>query len=321
MMHLLRRSLPLLVLASLATAAPSLAENLLVNAGFDSDLSGWTVDGMFTHAAWNRDDVAEDPSSGSVRLTNPASEERFFVSRLNQCVPVVGGAQYDFGAFIREPPGQSASGRALVELRWFPNGACEGFDIGGSPGAVPIENIPGEWVLAQEESSFATVFAPEAAASAIVSLEVVNNDQPEGTRTALFDDVRFCPDRTCALFHPDHPSLNLVDDPGANDFQFRVAIEAGAEAFPAVQERACLAETLCTSGALPGRVEVQLRVIGPRPNGFLWFQVLRFTPSRIVVEAVHFSAEKAEVHYYVLPAVGPGDRPTNLEDRTAFVPP
>ncbi|HUP43018.1 MAG TPA: hypothetical protein VM599_07390 [Thermoanaerobaculia bacterium] len=118
-------------------------------------------------------------------------------------------------------------------------------------------------------------------------------------------------------------SLDVAGDPGSGSaeipgFRFRVTIETGSGAFPGVMEPHCLAETLCVSGALPGRVEAQLRVIGPRPNGFLWLQVVRFTPSRLVVEAEQLATGK--VRHYVLESIGPADRPVSLEDRTAFLP-
>lgn len=303
-MRLNSRSLLLLVLAPIATAAPSPAENLLVNAGFDSDLAGWILLAPLVEAAWSPDDVAGEPASGSVRVTHPGPQVPGG-SGPAQCVPVTGGARYDFGAFITEPAGQSGSGVAQVLIHYFAGGACEGTEV-GSAGANPIEEIEGEWYPLQNFVSQ----APETAGSARVLL-LVASDQ----HTAWFDDVRFCPHGRCALLLPDQEILRSAEFPG---YEFRVVIEAGGEARAGVQEDVCLAETLCASGALPGRVEAQLRIIGPRPNGFHWFQVVRFTPSRMVVEAAHFAT--ATVHYYVLSAVRPGDRPTNLEDRRAFLP-
>jgi len=36
-------------------------------------------------------------------------------------------------------------------------------------------------------------------------------------------------------------------------------------------------ETLCVAGSIPNRTEVFVRLIGPRGNGFLWAQLVRFT--------------------------------------------
>ncbi len=59
-------------------------------------------------------------------------------------------------------------------------------------------------------------------------------------------------------------------------------------------------------------------MIGPRPNGYLWVQLIRFTPSEVEVWLRQQSTGK--VNEYVLPAV-PGDGTLmGLEDRVAFEP-
>ena len=81
----------------------------------------------------------------------------------------------------------------------------------------------------------------------------------------------------------------------------------------------CIAETLCVEGALAGRPEAFLKVIGPRPNGFLWVQISRFTPSEIELWVEQTAT--GELRYYRLPAVGPGDPDVSgLQDRQAFRP-
>jgi len=81
----------------------------------------------------------------------------------------------------------------------------------------------------------------------------------------------------------------------------------------------CIAETLCVEGALAGRPEAFLKVIGPRPNGFLWVQISRFTPSEIELWVEQTAA--GELRYYRLPAVGPGNPDVSgLQDRQAFRP-
>src|SRR5690606_22064409 len=65
---------------------------------------------------------------------------------------------------------------------------------------------------------------------------------------------------------PPPPEEEYFTDPGYPDWKFRVVITAGDEPVLGVREDVCLPETVCVSGALPGRAEVFLRVIGPRPN-------------------------------------------------------
>jgi hypothetical protein len=81
----------------------------------------------------------------------------------------------------------------------------------------------------------------------------------------------------------------------------------------------CIVETLCIEGLLAARPEAFLKVIGPRPNGFLWVQISRFTPSEIELW-VEQTATGA-LRYYRLAAVGPGDPDVSgLQDRGAFRP-
>lgn len=81
----------------------------------------------------------------------------------------------------------------------------------------------------------------------------------------------------------------------------------------------CIAETLCVEGALAARPEAFLKVIGPRPNGYLWVQISRFTPSEIELWVEQTAT--AELRYYRLPAVGPGEADVGgLQDRQAFLP-
>lgn len=104
-------------------------------------------------------------------------------------------------------------------------------------------------------------------------------------------------------------------------FRFRVQILPGAGAQPihGRMEDRCLAETLCVSGALAGRVEVQLRVVGPRPNGKLWPTFVKFTTSTVEIEVEQTAT--GETRTYTLEAAGPGeDVLYGLFDREGFDP-
>lgn len=102
------------------------------------------------------------------------------------------------------------------------------------------------------------------------------------------------------------------------DFRFQVRIFPAASAPIAGQKVSqCLPETLCVSGAVPGRSEVYLRMVGPRPNGYFWPTMIRFTPNRVEVEIQRIST--GEVKRYALEAVpGDGDELPGLQDRTGF---
>jgi plastocyanin len=112
----------------------------------------------------------------------------------------------------------------------------------------------------------------------------------------------------------------FLTTPAFPDFRFRLRIfQSGSQSILGRKEDACLPETLCVSGALAGRSEVFVRVIGPRPNGFLWPTIVRFTPSRVVVEIQQISTQITNT--YDLPAVpADSDVLNGLQDRTGFLP-
>ncbi len=104
------------------------------------------------------------------------------------------------------------------------------------------------------------------------------------------------------------------------DFRFRVVIDPeNAAPIFGTPEANCIPDTACVSGALPGRSELFIRILGPRPNGFLWPTLVRFTPSRVVVEIEQISTGIERT--YVLDSIPPGtDELPGLQDRTGFLP-
>jgi hypothetical protein len=112
---------------------------------------------------------------------------------------------------------------------------------------------------------------------------------------------------------PPGPWLRADGLPG---FEAQVVI---GEVTPGTHEPDCIAETLCASGALAGRPEVFLKVIGPRPNGYLWAQISRFTPSRVEVWLRRIAT--GETNHYLLDAVpAASEDVSGLQDRQAFPP-
>lgn len=151
----------------------------------------------------------------------------------------------------------------------------------------------------------------------------------DGTSIAFESNADFTgenPDHNFEIFLATCPVLSPPPPPGqylASDelpgFRFKVRITGGSQAVAGSQEPNCPGETLCVSGALPGRSELFLRVIGPRPNGLLWVNLVRFTPSRVEVWAEKLAT--GEVNYYDLPALErTDDTLTGLIDRDAFQP-
>lgn len=102
-------------------------------------------------------------------------------------------------------------------------------------------------------------------------------------------------------------------------FRFKARITAGDRTIPGGRVDRCIPETLCIHGALAGRPEVFVKLIGPRPNGFLWVQAARFTPSQVELWAEQTAT--GALRYYRLGPIGPGmDDVSGLQDRQAFQP-
>ena len=115
---------------------------------------------------------------------------------------------------------------------------------------------------------------------------------------------------------PPGPWLRSAAVPG---FEVKMRIAAGGEERDGRLEPACIPETACFSGALPGRSEVFVRVVGPRPNGFLWPTLVKFTTSEVEVWIRQLAT--GVVRYYRLPGARPGiDELPGLFDRTGFQP-
>lgn len=113
---------------------------------------------------------------------------------------------------------------------------------------------------------------------------------------------------------PDEPPFTTDAFP---DFRLWVRITVGGAELPVRLEPACIPETVCWSGAIPGRAEVLFRIVGPKPNGFLWPTVMRLTTSSVELWVQRIST--GELRHYRLPGATPGDdRLDGLFDRFGF---
>jgi hypothetical protein len=103
------------------------------------------------------------------------------------------------------------------------------------------------------------------------------------------------------------------------DFRFKVVIGTGAQRVAGRLAPDCVPETACVSGQLLGRSELFLRVIGPRPNGFLWPTLVKFTPAQVEIWMEQISS--GDLQYYMLEGAAPGvDDLPGLFDRQGFLP-
>jgi DNA-binding beta-propeller fold protein YncE len=112
------------------------------------------------------------------------------------------------------------------------------------------------------------------------------------------------------------PLLRTDAFPGFN-FHFRFTRAEGWLGGQA--EEACVPETLCVSGALPGRSEVFARIVGPKPNGMLWPTLVKFSTATIEAWIVRPSTD--EIRYYRMRGARRGyDELPGLFDRNGFAP-
>jgi hypothetical protein len=115
------------------------------------------------------------------------------------------------------------------------------------------------------------------------------------------------------------PAPATFTSPAFPGYRFTVRIFAGGEEQPARVEPDCIPETVCVSGALPGRSELFLRMIGPRPNGYMWVNLVRFTTSRVEVDVEQLAT--GETRAYVLEQVPrASDALPGWVDKAAFLP-
>lgn len=119
----------------------------------------------------------------------------------------------------------------------------------------------------------------------------------------VFDDDAELVDYSMAP-PPDPPSAAWLTTAAFGDFRTQVRISTPSTSRMGVQETDCDAETVCVSGALPGRVEVLVRVPGPRANGCFWPTITKLTTSTVEVWVEQVST--GEVRYYLLDGSSPG---------------
>lgn len=115
---------------------------------------------------------------------------------------------------------------------------------------------------------------------------------------------------------PPGPWLSSRTLPG---FEVKVRIANVGGAITGALEPGCIPETVCVSGAVRGRSEVFVRVVGPRPNGRLWPTLVKFTTSEVEIWIRQIST--GTVRYYRLEGARPGfDELPGLFDREGFTP-
>ncbi len=125
----MRRLLTAIFAVAAMPALPAAAGNLLVNPGFASSLSGWTVT-SYTTGAWSSFDHGGGVS-GSALLTSEPISGNAPNATIGQCVSVTAGHTYAAGASIWIPsnvaPGAVIS--PYLDVRFYLGAGCSGEEL------------------------------------------------------------------------------------------------------------------------------------------------------------------------------------------------
>lgn len=173
-MHVRRRSFVWLFPSLVAlAAAPALSQNLLVNPGFDRDLSGWVVRTLSgsspvpsadTFVLWDSTDASGNPASGGAGLHGRALDPPGATAAVGQCLPVSSTTLVTFGArFLTRSERLSTT---TTTVAFFASRDCSGAKLSTAsapalPSSVTVgSNSGGVWVPVQTSA-----LAPSAALS------------------------------------------------------------------------------------------------------------------------------------------------------------
>lgn len=303
-------------LGLLGAGAAAADENLVDNPDFDSDVSAWelTEDSAPGTLSWAPDDASGAPDSGSLEIAGGPVQDDVEVGHcLDSLEP---GSVLEAEAEVRFLEGGGSDHLIFIPVLYFTSPDCSGANIGsaGSPSSSSL--------LAWSSLSRPDIQLPETARSARIELTVRPKTEDAGAFVAQVDDVIVRGEASDGG-DPDGPPEPDPDgwftDPTFPGFRFNVEITAGESSRLGVREPFCLDETVCVSGAVPGRVEIQIRIVGPKPNGRLWPTLFKASTSRFDVWIEQLST--GVVKHYVLEGAAPGSSELpGLFDRDGFVP-
>lgn len=163
---------------ALAPPASAAGANLLSNAGFDANLSGWIGGG-----AWAPSDAGGDVRSGSALLQNDSINSSFI---LQQCVAVTAGASYVFGASAWIETGGPSGLTTAVSVQFYAGPSCTGAFL-GLPGKTFTST--GHWL----DAAGATIASTQAQSARFELLSNRGASDPGLTSRVHFDNAFFRP--------------------------------------------------------------------------------------------------------------------------------
>lgn len=184
----IRRASLLILLAVTGSVRAVGAQNLVVNAHFDTTVDPWTVvTPVSTSLSWSSLDWQGSPTSGSGLVTNTATSGGVAVVQ-SPCLATTASGNYELGGQIRIPnPGNV--GAAWVSVSVYGSPGCVGSATTVDAQHVPTSN-PNVWV-----ATLVRGISVIAGQSFRVDLNV-SKQFFFSTLSAHFDFVRFGPEGT-----------------------------------------------------------------------------------------------------------------------------
>lgn len=182
----MRAVLPVIVTVTLLLSGSfAHGQNLVSNAGFDTDVGGWSALSDST-LAWDSLDAAGDPLSGSALVTNVSADPNDGTGAA-QCINGLAGEQdYGISAEVNIPSGQLDTGHGYLLVQWYSGAGCSGF-VGLSDSSPIFSTTADVWVTSSN-----LVQSPAGTQSGRLRLSVWKNEAG-GSLDAHFDNARFEP--------------------------------------------------------------------------------------------------------------------------------
>lgn len=175
------------------------AQNLVVNATFDTDVNDWEAFNLQLEAQWDADDSDGDPASGSATALHDLATGG--QTMLIQCIPAEPDTVYAFGGAFHLVATGAATDNAFFLL--YPKAST---DCGGAPNgasAIATVDVSGAWT-----QTSSTITTPATTQS--IDFRVVIGKTGTG-------DVRVAAD-----------NIWMVDDAIYSDWLFNNGFETGA---------------------------------------------------------------------------------------------
>jgi len=273
---------------------------------FDTNVDDWTGGSRgLDLIEWSPMDAAGNEHSGAIRVLG--SNLGLYAGGLaSACVGNVSpGTAYQVRAYAFNDARPGLPSRAYLRILFSKDTECE--EVTGVPAVSAYDRTPNAW---QEVRASAT--APEDARS--LRVDLVWDGVPG--ESAVFDDVALL----TGVVPVPAPGA-WIQTPDLPRFQFQVRISGpSGESYLGTQVADCIADAICFGGALPERAELEIRSIGPRPNGYVWPVIVQLTPSEVEVW-IETLDTKERRYYHLRPADRGLDQLGGFFDRRGFLPP